>query len=331
MQRIAAPLALVLASLAFNAASVAGPINPPAGPVTSTGKTLTEVEPRIAINAVNTPGNANNVFVISQPGSYYLTGNVQGVSGKQGILIPAGVNNVTIDLNGFHLQGVAGSLSGIQLPGNSKNITVRNGVIDGWGADGINLSLANGGQIENVTASNNVGVGIKAGSNMSVSDCSALTNGGFGIRTETDCMVADSIANGNTKGIVAGAGTTVRNCVASDNRTDGIEAAGRCVIVNNVATGNGVSAPNGAGIYVTNSWCRIEGNVLSGADYGLQIAASSTIVMRNTCSGNSINWSILAGNFVAPIVQATTNSSAITGNTYTGNLGSTDANANFTY
>ena len=39
----------------------------------------------------------------------------------------------------------------------------------------------------------------------------------------------------------------------------------------------------------------------------------------------------LVGNAVAPIVQASTNAGAIGGNTYTGNLGSTDSNANFTY
>ena len=55
---------------------VAGPLTPPAGPVASTYKTLSEVEPRIAINAANTPGNAANLFIINQPGSYYLTGNI---------------------------------------------------------------------------------------------------------------------------------------------------------------------------------------------------------------------------------------------------------------
>ncbi|MCH8150310.1 MAG: hypothetical protein IH987_20420, partial [Planctomycetes bacterium] len=38
----------------------AGNLNPPSGPVTPTMKTLTEVEPRIAINATNTPGDASS-------------------------------------------------------------------------------------------------------------------------------------------------------------------------------------------------------------------------------------------------------------------------------
>ncbi len=40
---------------------------------------------------------------------------------------------------------------------------------------------------------------------------------------------------------------------------------------------------------------------------------------------------IAVGNAVGPIVQAATNSTVIAGKTYTGNLGATDANANFTY
>ena len=52
-------------------------LDPPVGPITSTFKTLTEVEPRIAINATNTPGDADSIYIISQPGSYYMTGNIK--------------------------------------------------------------------------------------------------------------------------------------------------------------------------------------------------------------------------------------------------------------
>lgn len=330
MNRIAS-VSFVLASLAVGVGAVGGPINPPAGPVTSTYKTLTEVEPRIAINATNTPGNATNVFVISQPGSYYLTGDVEGVSGKHGILIPAGINNVTIDLNGFHLQGVTGSLSGIQLPGFSNNITVRNGFIDGWRSDGINLLRADGGRIENVTVSNTGGVGIKVGNNYSVTDCTAWGNAGTGISTGTGSTVTNCVSNSNTNGIAIGNNSTVRNSVASENRTDGFVCSSGCFVLNNSASGNGATSPNGAGLYVPGNDNRIEGNNFTGADFGLQINATGNVVMRNTASGNTTNWSIAVGNAVAPIVQATTNGSAIAGNTYTGNLGSTDANANFTY
>lgn len=64
---------------ALGAMARGGSINPPAGVVASSGKTLSEVEPRTAVNATNTPGDTTAVYIISQPGSYMLTGNVTGV------------------------------------------------------------------------------------------------------------------------------------------------------------------------------------------------------------------------------------------------------------
>jgi len=66
-------------------------------------KTLDQVEARTPISSLP--------YTITQPGSYYLTADLQGVAGQDGIYVP--VDNVTIDLNGFALIGVAGSYSGI--------------------------------------------------------------------------------------------------------------------------------------------------------------------------------------------------------------------------
>jgi hypothetical protein len=51
-----------------SAVVMAGPLTPPAGPIAATMKTISEVEPRTAINAVNTPGDANSLYKITQPG-----------------------------------------------------------------------------------------------------------------------------------------------------------------------------------------------------------------------------------------------------------------------
>ena len=113
----------VVGTLALGGALVAlaGPLSPPGGPVASTGKTLTEVEPRIAVNATNTPGTATSLFKITQPGSYYLTGNITGVSGKNGIEIAA--SGVSLDLTGFDLSGVPGSLDGVNWSAGSTNVS----------------------------------------------------------------------------------------------------------------------------------------------------------------------------------------------------------------
>ena len=134
----AAALTLSAAGLLF-----AGPLDPPVGPITPTFKTLTEVEPRIAINATNTPGDLNNLFKITQRGSYYLTGNITGVAGKNGIEITA--SGVTLDLNGFELIGIPamGPVDGVSMFNSGPlNVTVRNGSVRNWGDDGIDLTQA---------------------------------------------------------------------------------------------------------------------------------------------------------------------------------------------
>ncbi|HZW06443.1 MAG TPA: hypothetical protein VFF65_04910, partial [Phycisphaerales bacterium] len=68
-------LAGIAALSAVGRNAAAGPIDPPAGPVAPTGRTLAEVEPRTPIGPVTTPGDADAVFKITQPGSYYLAGN----------------------------------------------------------------------------------------------------------------------------------------------------------------------------------------------------------------------------------------------------------------
>src|SRR5262245_7050708 len=91
MNRRIACSALALAATA--GLLVAGPLTPPACPVASSYKTLAEVEPRVAINAANTPGTGTCLFKITAPGSYYLTGNITGASGRHGIEISS--SNVT--------------------------------------------------------------------------------------------------------------------------------------------------------------------------------------------------------------------------------------------
>src|SRR4051794_30032159 len=86
-----------------------GSLTPPAAP-TPTMKTLDQLEARMPVDTTHTPGNATTLFILTQPGSYYLTSNLTGVSGQHGITINA--DNVTLDLNGFVLVG----------PGNSSGI-----------------------------------------------------------------------------------------------------------------------------------------------------------------------------------------------------------------
>src|SRR5262245_2012030 len=125
------PTAAVIISLALIAAGTfiaAGPLSPPAGPVASSYKTLSEAEPRVAINSLVGTGGPTWTYSINQPGSYYLTGNLVGENGKRVVRI--GADNVTIDLNGFTIDGSAGATRGIDGETlDANNVTVRNGTI----------------------------------------------------------------------------------------------------------------------------------------------------------------------------------------------------------
>jgi hypothetical protein len=77
----------------------AGQLQPTSAPAT-TMKTLDQIEPRIAIGADTTPGDAESLYKITSPGSYYLTGNIS-INFKHGISVIA--NDVTLDLCGYRI------------------------------------------------------------------------------------------------------------------------------------------------------------------------------------------------------------------------------------
>ncbi|HYD02483.1 MAG TPA: right-handed parallel beta-helix repeat-containing protein, partial [Phycisphaerales bacterium] len=157
----------------------AGPLAPPAGAVASSGKTLSDVEPRVAINATNTPGNATSVYRITQGGSYYLTGNVVFPTGKSAIEISA--SNVVIDLNGYVLSALGG-VSGVKAVSDTVARTViRNGTIWNGSGPGIDFAANDSVTVENVAIESTDGPAIAIGNNGRVSGCTVVgcsTTGG---------------------------------------------------------------------------------------------------------------------------------------------------------
>ena len=112
---------------------------------------------QILINQATVNAAGGFPYVISQPGSYKLSGNLI-VADKNKTAIEITTNNVTVDLNGFAIIGPADCTGGFPClnatdvhgglgittrvlnPLNYFDITIRNGSIQGMGGTAIDLN-----------------------------------------------------------------------------------------------------------------------------------------------------------------------------------------------
>lgn len=294
-----------LALLGTTSLTSAGPLNPPAGPITSTSKPIAEVEPRIAINATNTPGNTDNIFTISQPGSYYLTGNITGVAGKRGIGITA--SGVTVDLNGFDLVGVPGSLDGVAVTVSpTTNVTILNGSVRDWGGNGVVCANALSGRIHGVSASGNSFAGIRGGNKFVISQCVSFDNNSGGILSNSGSSVEGCTAHSNSgSGFALGIGSTIVHCSAASNTADGFTLNSSSNVTNSTATLNGARGFSlGTGGMI--SHCVANSNTGDGIS-----VSSLCMVLQNTCNANGQGAGVGAG------VHALSSENRIEGNSCT--------------
>ena len=287
-----------------------GSLTPPGAPA-PTMKTLAQIEPRTPVDATHTPGDANNLFIISQSGSYYLTTNITGVAGKNGIGIQA--SNVCLDLSGFALMGGGtSSLSGIEVAGSPANIKICNGLVRDWGNYGVNTANAGGCEFDHLNATANAGPGLQTGSHSLVVNCIIAGNAGtgiltgddcavdgclvvsnhYGIETGTGCRLSGCTANGNFFGIITGDSSSSVNCTASHcgevgfdvgrycnvlgctanaNPLDGILASDGCTIKDNTASSNAL-----VGI-VAGGGCTVVGCTADANGDGFSLSSESTI------------------------------------------------------
>jgi parallel beta-helix repeat protein len=200
-------------------------------------KTLDQVEPRTPLNATTTPGNSGNEFIITQPGSYYLTGNVTTAK-ENGISIRA--SDVTLDLNGFEIRSTVRftSENGVEI--NAARCTVKNGRISGWGY-GVRNEPAEGREgttlLQLTLSDNQIGVLIFTPA-ARIDGCTALNNFGNGITAGASALVRNCVSRGNSSGISVGVGSNVTHCTATENRVDGINGGSDVTIESCTTSGN---------------------------------------------------------------------------------------------
>ncbi len=247
--------ALLIALAVVSSSAWAGPLDPPLN--VGYVRTLGEVEPRIPLNPNDNPEAPG--LLINAPGSYFLTGNIIGTSGNNGIEINA--NHVTLDLNGFALLGVPGSLDGIVVTGGTRlNISVFNGTVRGWGDDGIDAGGAINSNFSDLRLNSNAGDGIRlrqgtlsrlsvrgngldgvdVGEGSLVTDSTSTHNGALGFKLGTGAVISRSAAMSNiSSGIGTGHACVIESCYARGNQTGGIVTGEDCSVYASTAMDNG--------------------------------------------------------------------------------------------
>jgi hypothetical protein len=233
-----------------------GPLNPPAGAVNSTGRTLDEIYNKLpAVGGSDgrfpIPGGST-AFTITQPGSYVLTGNLATPSFNP---ISIQSDNVDLDLNGFVVTGSA-NLSCI-VAGGYHNVRIRNGVVR-EGYYGIDVAGGLGWTVESVRLERCRWSSIRfnGGSGHTVRACAAIDTGAITLAGDTlnvnaifatgscnaicDTTVVNVVNNGSGGriGIAVGSSVSLANSVS--RCTVGANSAG-------VVTGIGISLAGAAG------------------------------------------------------------------------------------
>lgn len=245
-------------------------------------KSLDQIDQHVAsagerrIDALTVSGGNKDLHLITVPGSYYLSANLAGVAGKNGIKIT--VPNVTLDLNGFTVSGVGPLSSEIGIIATTA-ARIVNGRVDHWGTA---MLTSLGCVIEHVIASNN-GQGFDVSYDTMLSSCVAHGNaaGGFTAGDGTSLSHCDFFNNGVGGNLALYC--RVDSCTFSFNNDYGLSFGNGCQITDSVASGNlgsGFLTPNGKGVVL--SRCSAVGNTLA----GIVLSANASGALISDCSLN---------------------------------------------
>lgn len=345
--RFSVPGALVLLGACLVAPSsvfAQGALTPPGAPA-PTMKSLTEVEPRHAVQTL--AGDATAQYVISASGSYYLTGDIGVGTGKSAIAITA--DSVTLDLGGFVIAGTSDSLRGIEIRNSRQQVVVRNGTIRGTGTGGVvaithctnsrferlvlsslGPGLVIAGQADGtVVADCTVGSANEQGIDLpqsggAVERCKVFNIAGsgsvLGIRAQavTDSEVNNVSASGSTVALGI-SGTNVTGCTAAILTHTGTNAiigiigqnVTRCVVntVSSVNGSTGMSVSSAQDCQITS--VQSSGNALSTGLLGQTMQNCRVSGVGNTAGGSGQSVGINGTTVIGCTVSTIGNSTAL--------------------
>jgi hypothetical protein len=282
--------AVALIAVVASVAQIArgGPLDPPRAPASTEAQLI--FQPSGACPA-------GFPISISTPGSYKLGENITGCSGVDGIVI--NVSGVTLDLAGFNVAGVPGSLSGIHANCASacQDIHVVNGVVHDWGANGVSFdATVKSSAIEHVTVAQTGQRGMSLLGNQNAARDCAVRDSPLGV---SNIFVSDTgvvercVLSGTGVGIfLGGTGSVARQNIVEKPGGSidyGIEVVGiiDSALDNEVRCNYGSSV----GIYIgtaTNSDI-VQGNRVESCNWGIYMPrVNSASGKANLIDGNTV-------------------------------------------
>jgi hypothetical protein len=215
----------------------------------------------VLINHASVMASGGYPYMITQPGSYRLSGNLTVPNSTEGIRIVT--DNVTIDLNGFAIIGSRvppgdGIVAGTDAPAQGYyNITIRNGTIRGMGNDAIHI----------------------LGDNVVVEDVRVRDNIASGIVVRTPGFILPNVTTPPQRTLI------IRHNTIQSNGSYGIKAFGGLITDNTLNDGNvGIAVLQGSGV--------VARNVVSDNNFGLDLAATGGVsYYGNTLFNNAVQVS----------------------------------------
>lgn len=283
-----------------------GSLTPPGAP-SSVMKTLDQIQPRTPISSVP--------YTITEPGSYYLTGNL--TSTNHGIIIQA--NNVTLDLMGFTLAGDRGADEyGVFLDGSGttpiRNVVVRNGNVQNFG-NGIRVECARNSSFRHLLVAGNFSYGFFLYGE------SGQCNGNVIV----DCSISENFSAGVFLYGESGEcnGNAITRCALRGN------GYGVQVSCNNTGQSNGntitdcTAIENGYGIYLNGASGQCNGNKIKDCNINASTAYGITLNSGGQCEGNAIVGCTLRKNGTNGIYLYSSIGNTVKGNHVSGTTGTT--------
>ncbi len=262
-----------------------GPLDPPGDAPAPSMKTLDEVEPRTPL-VYGAPGvsvaPSSGSITISQPGSYYLTGNLS-VLGGNGVTINA--SGVTLDLAGFQISSTAATPAGSGVRIFASNIAVHNGhIVGGVSYD----SEASGDQFTGTGFANGIYAGSSSYTNIRIREVSVKGCDVFGIYIQSidkgSLVESCTVHTVGSQGIKA---EIVRNCTVTQCGSTGIFAQTISDCRAQSVGGLGIEGEN-----VTNSTGITSSN--SAFDDGIFASRSVSNSVGESAGGDGINANIIS-------------------------------------